>query len=200
MPVPAPAQRPATPVWPEAVAVLQGSGETPIVVPTAGFLVKQAYAEGEAVKAGQVLFLLDPSLAHVTVEGITRTGATLTLTSPGDGVPTRALHGPGDWLPAGTRLASLQTCDPMHAEFVLAAGTSPADLNGARATLILPDGTRADLGGQVISASPGRNGTLSVTASFPNAQGRLKPGMYVKVQLAPPPQGPVTNAPPATWR
>jgi multidrug efflux pump subunit AcrA (membrane-fusion protein) len=160
--------------WPEAVGLLQGSGETPVLTRVAGFLVKQTYVEGELVKAGHGLFVLDPNTSHVS------TGA-------------------GDWLEVGTVLTTLQTCDPMRAEFSLPTGTKAPDVKSARVRLSLPDGTRYDREGQVVSVLAGKDGTLAISASFPNPHGQLKPGEYVKIQAAPDLRS-QTNAPSSTWR
>jgi multidrug efflux pump subunit AcrA (membrane-fusion protein) len=185
--------------WPEAVGLLQGSGETPVLTRVAGFLVKQTYVEGELVKAGHGLFVLDPNTSHVSTDAVTRGAKTITIDAPADGVAGRAQHGAGDWLEVGTVLTTLQTCDPMRAEFSLPAGTKAPDVKSARVRLSLPDGTRYDREGQVVSVLAGKDGTLAISASFPNPHGQLKPGEYVKIQAAPDLRS-QTNAPSSTWR
>jgi membrane fusion protein (multidrug efflux system) len=48
------------PIFSEAIATLDGSTNTQIHSQVTGFLVKQAYVEGSVVKAGDLLFQIDP--------------------------------------------------------------------------------------------------------------------------------------------
>ena len=56
---PAPAAAPAAPVAPKKAAVAAGAGEHSIDAPMPGKVVKLVAAEGQAVKAGDVLLILE---------------------------------------------------------------------------------------------------------------------------------------------
>ena len=48
------------PIFTEAIATLDGSTNTQIHSQVSGYLIKQAYQEGSVVKAGELLFQIDP--------------------------------------------------------------------------------------------------------------------------------------------
>lgn len=63
------------PVFGEAIATLEGSTETPIHAQVSGYLIRQAYQEGAAVKAGDLLFQLDPRPFHAALDKAQGSGA-----------------------------------------------------------------------------------------------------------------------------
>ena len=54
------AEKADVPIFSEAIATLEGSTNTQIHSQVTGYLIKQAYTEGSVVKAGDLLFEIDP--------------------------------------------------------------------------------------------------------------------------------------------
>jgi membrane fusion protein (multidrug efflux system) len=124
------------------------------------------------------------SAANVAV--LRATIAKKTIHAPFDGrVGIRQVE-LGQILAAGTPIASLQSISPIHAEFWLPQQTL-ADLRvGLRARLrtdVFPqqswDGTLTTVNPEVDVST--RN--VRVRATFPNADGRLRPGMFGNVEV-----------------
>jgi membrane fusion protein (multidrug efflux system) len=156
--VSAPSAQPAAPKEEPpfvVVAHLTGSVETPVRTQVQGYLVRQAYKDGAAVKAGDLLFELDSRpfqkalnraeaqltdrrarLVPVDIikEGVAQVNkaksdlAATKIFAPADGVPSAARHGLGDMIPAGGTLAVVSQSDPIKAIFSVQGKLSADEL------------------------------------------------------------------------
>lgn len=131
-----------------------------------------------------------------------------TIRSPIDGKAGRSLVTPGALLSGyqANNMVVVQTLDPIYVDVnqasgdllklkkELADGTLKANNGEIPIQLILEDGTKYNLPGSLtlseVSVDEG-TGTLTLRAEFPNPDGLLLPGMFVRAEL---PQGVRENA------
>ena len=89
---------------------------------------------------------------------------------------------------SATHLATIQQIDPIYVDFVQPAGMLDAsDREGAEVEILRADGSRhPDVGRLLFTDVNVDPGTAQVTmrATFPNPDGALLPGTYVRVRLA----------------
>jgi membrane fusion protein (multidrug efflux system) len=183
----------------QAIALLEGSTNTEIHARVAGYLIRQDYQEGAVVKAGDLLFLIDPKLSQADLaklQGNINSGYTR-ITSPVNGVAGKAVPGLGDWIGPGTPLTTISTVKPIKAVFALpkkfyldhsdriaqvlalAPEARPETLE-----LVLADGTPYSHKGRwdsIERPAPASTGPVTACALFPNPDRVLRPGQYVKV-------------------
>ncbi|MGL1832055.1 efflux RND transporter periplasmic adaptor subunit [Rhodocyclaceae bacterium SMB388] len=96
----------------------------------------------------------------------------------------------GQYLAAGDPVVSLQTSDPIHIDFTLSE-RHLARLEKGQPVTAYVDAEQGSFDGRIIAIEPGvRESTRSfaVQAELPNTDGRLRPGMFGRVQV-------VTGAP-----
>jgi membrane fusion protein (multidrug efflux system) len=193
-----PPTQPEGPIFGEAIATLEGSANMPIHAQISGYLIKQAYQEGAAVKPGDLLFVIDPKPFHADLYAAQVSAGSTRITSPIAGVAGRAIPGLGDWIKPGMTLTTMATVDPIEAEFTLpyiAYQNSadriakvlklPMEERPESFELILADGTAYPLKGRLSQA--GREtltppDAVTVRVLFPNPDRALRPGQYVKVR------------------
>ncbi len=192
---PAKPASPEMPALPEMVATIQGGDVISVKAPQSGYLVRQAYKDGATVAAGDVLFLLDPRMAHEAMS--VDKSALIRITSPIAGVPGDAWHGAGDRIEAGMELVGVARIDevdanvtlpgPLAQQFVvyldrLTAAHFPLRPN---IELILPDGGLYGEKG-TLGTMPSSGGIHVLSITFPNPRHILQPGEFVKVRSAAP--------------
>ncbi len=136
--------------------------------------------------------------AEATVASLQATIAKKTIRAPFDGrVAIRQVE-LGQVVSPGTTIASLQSVHPIHADFWLPQ-QALADLRpGQRARLRTDIFPGASWEGQVTTVNPEvdvatRN--VRVRATFANPDGRLRPGMFVNVEVLSPEKRPVLVIP-----
>jgi membrane fusion protein (multidrug efflux system) len=125
--------------------------------------------------------------ADASVANLQAVIAKKTIRAPFDGrIAIRQVE-LGQILSPGTPIASLQSVDPIHADFWLPQQALSGLKVGQRVTLevdVFPgsrwDGTITTINPEVDVAT--RN--VRVRATFPNRDGRLRPGMYANVDVA----------------
>ena len=120
-----------------------------------------------------------------------------TITAPISGIMGRALHVEGALvIPGGPALTTLAQINPIYARFSIGEDTRLAlqkqiqdgELqtagNKSGVGLLLADGSRAPVQGRLnfsdYKANP-QTGAFDMRAVFPNANGELKPGQFVRV-------------------
>jgi membrane fusion protein, multidrug efflux system len=136
--------------------------------------------------------------AAANVAGLQATIAKKTIRAPFDGRISIKQVELGQVLASGTAIASLQSIDPIHADFWLPQ-QALADLKaGMRVRLhtdVFPqiswDGAVSTINPEVDVAT--RN--VRVRATLPNGDGRLRPGMFVNVEVLSPEKRPVLVIP-----
>lgn len=146
---------------------------------------------------------LDTADAHAkqaaaTVASLEATIAKKTIRAPFEGrVAIRQVE-LGQVLSPGTPIASLQSIHPIHADFWLPQQTISELKPGMRALLrtdVFPqvswDGVITTINPEVDVAT--RN--VRVRATFPNADGRLRPGMFANVEVLSPDKRPMVVIP-----
>jgi hypothetical protein len=184
------------PVLPESVATVVGIHKSSLKSPAAGYLVRQIYKDDEIVAAGDVLFLLDPHMAHPgMMAGAGAEEGLIKVRAPAAGMPGHAAFGPGDHLMPGDELTTIADLDNVAAELALpedlarqfsAYLSQPAVANAQphpRMELILPGGSvypRRGIIGNVVTS--GNMHTMQV--DFPNPDHVLRPGEFVRVRSA----------------
>ena len=136
--------------------------------------------------------------AEATVASLQATIAKKTIRAPFDGrVAIRQVE-LGQVVSPGTTIASLQSVHPIHADFWLPQ-QALADLRaGQRARIRTDIFPGASWEGQVTTVNPEvdvatRN--VRVRATFANPDGRLRPGMFVNVEVLSPEKRPVLVIP-----
>jgi membrane fusion protein (multidrug efflux system) len=92
----------------------------------------------------------------------------------------------GQVVAPGTPVASLQSVTPIHAEFWLPQQALAELTRGQRARLTTDAFAGASWDGQVTTVNPevdAATRNVRIRATFPNADGRLRPGMFGTVEL-----------------
>ncbi len=156
-------------------------------------LAKANLTRARALRAGEANSPADLDAAVARAEQTSATVASLettiakkTIRAPFDGrVAIRQVE-LGQAVAAGAPIASLHTVTPMYAEFSLPQQALAELAIGQRARLRLDAFPGERWEGQVTIVNPEvdpatRN--VRVRATFPNADGRLRPGMYVAVEV-----------------
>jgi len=193
------------PIFGETVATLDGSTNTAVRSQVSGYLVKQVYQEGSLVKVGEPLFQIDPRPFHTDldkaqddVNGAKSDSGYTQITSTTTGVAGRAIPGPGDWIVPGMTLTIVSTIDPIQVEFILSRQfylenaeriaevmAVPIQDRSQSLELMLADGTIYPTKGKlddVDRQAPASAGAITARAQFPNPDGILRPGQYVKIR------------------
>jgi membrane fusion protein (multidrug efflux system) len=156
-------------------------------------LAKATLARARQLRAGEANSPADLDAAVARAEQTSATVASLettiakkTIRAPFDGrVAIRQVE-LGQAVAAGAAIASLHSVTPMYAEFSLPQQALAELAIGQRARLRLDAFPGERWEGQVTTVNPEvdpatRN--VRVRATFPNADGRLRPGMYVAVEV-----------------
>ncbi len=123
---------------------------------------------------------------EATVASLRATIAKKTIRAPFDGRISIRQVELGQYLAAGAPIASLQSVSPIHADFWLPQ-QAIADLRlGQRARLLTDTYVNANWDGEITAINPEvdvatRN--VRVRATFPNLDGRLRPGMFANVNV-----------------
>lgn len=136
--------------------------------------------------------------AAANMASLETTIAKKTIRAPFDGrVAIRQVE-LGQVLSPGTAIASLQSIDPIYADFWLPQQTLSELTLGMRSRLQTDVYPQVSWDGVVSTINPEvdvstRN--VRVRATFPNADGRLRPGMYGNVQVLSPDKRPVLVIP-----
>lgn len=124
--------------------------------------------------------------AGATVANLQATIAKKTVRAPFDGRISIRQVELGQILSPGTPIASLQAVSPMHADFWLPQ-QALADLRpGQRARLRTDAFQGASWDGEITTINPEVDATtrnVRVRATFPNPDGRLRPGMFANVDV-----------------
>jgi membrane fusion protein (multidrug efflux system) len=124
--------------------------------------------------------------AGATVANLQATIAKKTVRAPFDGRISIRQVELGQILSPGTPIASLQAVSPMHADFWLPQ-QALADLRpGQRARLRTDTFQGAFWNGEITTINPEVDATtrnVRVRATFPNPDGRLRPGMFANVDV-----------------
>jgi multidrug efflux pump subunit AcrA (membrane-fusion protein) len=166
------------PLLAETVAELRGSGETPVVAASAGYLVKQVHQGNAIVDTGDALFMIDPRSLHPDpiIPGKNDLGIVAVI-APAHGAVSRALHGVGDWINAHDELATIAKVDPIRAVFFVPEGTVLARQDFA---LTLEDGSVYPSKGKLGSVTADDT-KITVLIDFPNPTYTLRPGQFARV-------------------
>jgi multidrug efflux pump subunit AcrA (membrane-fusion protein) len=178
------------------IAKLEGSTITEVQTKLGGFLVKQTYKEGAAVKQGDLLFDLDPrpfqALSYQGKAGYIK------IVSPVDGEVGRATPGLGDLVKPNEMLTTISTIDPIRATFALPEKYYRENADRISKIIALPlqerpesfeilhdDRTPDSHRGKFEAIDGSTLGAVrSVTASvlFPNPNGTWRPGQYARIR------------------
>lgn len=117
--------------------------------------------------------------------------------APIGGVTGLQAVSPGNLVEAGTLLTTIRQLDPVHAHFSVSEADAlvqrrqfgfvgAAGPNRPRARILLPDGTVHQAEGEIdymaANVDP-QTGTVQVRAVFPNPQGVLVPGQFVRIAV-----------------
>jgi membrane fusion protein (multidrug efflux system) len=136
--------------------------------------------------------------AEATVANLQAIIAKKSIRAPFDGRLSIRQVELGQVLSAGTPIASLQSVTPIHADFWLPQ-QALADLHTGQAVQLQTDTfPGAAWKGEITAINPEvdpatRN--VRVRATFPNADGRLRPGMFVNIDVLAPERHEVTIIP-----
>lgn len=147
-------------------------------------------ADADLVRAGRQRLLLmgmsESLIAQVEQSG--QAHPTFTVTAPISGVVDALDVREGMSLATGATLATIRGLDPVWVEAAVPEAQATAiEANGA-AVVRVSSGESVALRGRVLAVLPSTNAdshTLRLRISLPNPDGRLRPGMYVRVELAP---------------
>ncbi len=108
------------------------------------------------------------------------------IRAPFDGIVGELLVDPGNWVDAGTPLASLTQNDPLHIAFTLPEKSIGRVKIGQRARIRVPASPKQHFDGRVFFISPRieiSTRSLLIKARLDNPDNRLKPGGFASVQL-----------------
>ncbi len=124
--------------------------------------------------------------ANATVAGLEATLAKKVIRAPFDGRISIRQVELGQVLSPGTPIASLQSVSPIHADFWLPQQALAELRPGQRVSLRADPFPDARWDGEITTVNPEvdvatRN--VRVRATFPNADGRLRPGMFANVEV-----------------
>jgi RND family efflux transporter MFP subunit len=179
----------AATAFPDVVAELEGSTNSPVMPASGGFIVRQLYGEGTFVKKGDVLFELDPRLTHSSADLTPGHIVPTAIRSPADGVAERAVVGPGDLVTPQLALTRVATIDPIKARFNLPLDHETGSGGKEQVEIVNPDGAETGAKADLVLDRPA-DGTSAKLASayalFANPGHKLLPGQYVKIRDLPP--------------
>ena len=123
---------------------------------------------------------------EATVTSLRTTIAKKTIRAPFDGRISIRQVELGQYLSPGSPIASLQSVSPIHADFWLPQ-QAISDLKlGQRARIRTDAFTNAYWDGEVTTINPevdAATRNVRIRATFPNPDGRLRPGMFVNVEV-----------------
>jgi membrane fusion protein, multidrug efflux system len=124
--------------------------------------------------------------AHAAVAALQATIAKKVIRAPFDGRISIRQVEVGQILSAGTPIASLQSVTPIYADFWMPQQAIAELKSGQRVTLRTDTFPDSKWDGEVTTVNPEvdvstRN--VRVRATFPNADGRLRPGMFANVEV-----------------
>ncbi len=136
--------------------------------------------------------------ADATVANLRATIAKKTVRAPFDGRVSIRQVELGQIVSPGTPIASLQAVDPIYADFWLPQQALAELKPGQRARLRIDTFPEAGWDGDVTTINPEvdpvtRN--VRVRATFPNRDGRLRPGMFANVEILSSEKRPVLTIP-----
>lgn len=136
--------------------------------------------------------------AQAAVAGLRATIAKKTIRAPFDGRISIRQVELGQVLAPGTAIASLQSVSPIHADLWLPQGALATITAGQKARLRTDAFPGQTWEGQVETINPEvdpatRN--VRVRTTFPNADGRLRPGMFGRVEVVAPEKRPALVIP-----
>lgn len=136
--------------------------------------------------------------AQAAVAGLRATIAKKTIRAPFDGRISIRQVELGQVLAPGTAIASLQSVSPIHADLWLPQGALATITAGQKARLRTDAFPGQTWEGQVETINPEvdpatRN--VRIRTTFPNADGRLRPGMFGRVEVVAPQKRPALVIP-----
>jgi RND family efflux transporter MFP subunit len=111
--------------------------------------------------------------------------ADTTLTSPIDGAVRERRASVGQYLAAGTPVATVVQLDPLRLR-VAVPERDAADVRPGQNVRLTVEGDSASYGGRVVRLSPAieeQSRTLLVEAEIPNPRGALRPGAFAKAEI-----------------
>jgi len=136
--------------------------------------------------------------ASATVANLRATIAKKTIRAPFDGrIAIRQVE-LGQVVSPGTPIASLQSVSPIHADFWLPQQALAELRPGQRARLRIDAFNGAKWDGEITTINPevdAATRNVRVRATFENQDGRLRPGMFAKVEVLSPETRPVLVIP-----
>jgi len=156
----------------------------------AEYLVLVRAADASLARAGRQRLLLMgmPESLIAQVEQSGQAHPTFTVTAPIAGVVDALDVREGMSPAAGATLATMRGLDPIWVEAAVPEAQAAAvEANGA-AVVRVSTGESVPLRGRVLAVLPSTNAdshTLRLRISLPNPAARLRPGMYVRVELEP---------------
>jgi membrane fusion protein, multidrug efflux system len=160
-----------------------------------GYVSKQAYQNAQAAQK--------QAAAAVRAQRALLRDARINLSyteirAPREGYLSESQVRPGSLVTAQqTLLNTLYSRDPMYVYFSVSedraailqrtlGGSDPAEAQPRKFQLQLPDGSQYEYTGQLNFVDPAvnrRTGTLQARISVPNPEGRLRPGMFVRLRV-----------------
>jgi membrane fusion protein (multidrug efflux system) len=192
-----------------AVALVEADQSVELKARVSGFLVGKDFEEGKPVRAGQILFRIEPdqyksavSSAQARLEQAQLNLEYTAIRAPFDGFVSDTPFSVGSLLgPESPTLATVVASDPVEVSFGLSdkvmggvrlgderSGLPGGRLDNVRPRLIFGSGAYYELDGQISYVAPQverQTDTVKFKARFDNPKGVLAPGQSVVVSLEP---------------
>ena len=126
------------------------------------------------------------ALAEATLELAQARLQRASILAPFDGITGLRSVSPGDYVNPGQQLVNLESIDPLKVEFRLAEIALPALAVGQSLEVRVDAYPGESFAGEVYAIDPRldvANRSIGVRAWVPNADGRLRPGLFAQVNL-----------------